>query len=156
MFRTLLLGACLATVSHPALAAALAGRVAKVHDGDTLSLLIDQKRVRVRLAGIDAPEMAQAYGPESQRSLADLCFDREAVAQVQSKRRSGLPLVHIRCDGVDANAEQVNRGMAWVDRTQAASPLRHLLEEAQRNREGLWDDAAPVAPWVFRRESSRR
>src|SRR5258708_7852455 len=97
-------------ISLPAYAASLAGKVIRVDDGDTLTIQVDNRAVRARLADIDAPELKQPYGPESQRTLSDLCFDKESVAEYRSKDSAGLPLVHIRCDGVDANAEQVRRG----------------------------------------------
>jgi endonuclease YncB( thermonuclease family) len=38
------------------------GPVVKVQDGDTLTVLVANAEVRVRLDGIDAPEMGQPYG----------------------------------------------------------------------------------------------
>jgi endonuclease YncB( thermonuclease family) len=37
------------------------GRVVKVADGDTLTVLVNKTQVRVRLDGIDAPESKQAF-----------------------------------------------------------------------------------------------
>jgi endonuclease YncB( thermonuclease family) len=146
------------SLASPVLATSLAGRVIRVQDGNSLTIQADGRAVRVRLEGIDAPELKQAYGPESQRSLADLCFDKESVAEYRSKDSDGRPLVQIRCAGVDANAEQVQRGMAWVDKrhTNSASPLHFMMDQAQRSREGLWSDRSPVAPWIWRRGKNRR
>jgi endonuclease YncB( thermonuclease family) len=57
---------------------------------------------------------------------------------------------------VEANSEQVRRGMAWVYVKYAAkgSPLYGLQREAQGIRRGLWADPQPVAPWEWR--SSQR
>jgi endonuclease YncB( thermonuclease family) len=38
------------------------GRVVKVSDGDTLTVLVNKTQIRVRLDAIDAPEPAQAFG----------------------------------------------------------------------------------------------
>jgi endonuclease YncB( thermonuclease family) len=38
------------------------GRVAKVSDGDTLTVLVNKTQVRVRLDAIDAPERGQTFG----------------------------------------------------------------------------------------------
>jgi len=41
----------------------LTGRVVSVHDGDTITVLdADKKQHKIRLAGIDAPEIKQAFG----------------------------------------------------------------------------------------------
>lgn len=44
------------------------GRVVKVADGDTLTVLVKKRQVRVRLDGIDAPESGQAFSKRSQQS----------------------------------------------------------------------------------------
>jgi len=56
------------------------------------------------------------------------------------------------CDGVEANSEQVKRGMAWVFDRYAPrnSPLYGLQREAQATRRGLWSERHPVAPWDWR------
>ena len=42
---------------------ALDGKVIKVADGDTITILTDSKeQVKIRLFGIDAPERKQAFG----------------------------------------------------------------------------------------------
>ncbi|HGJ5916276.1 MAG TPA: thermonuclease family protein, partial [Arsenophonus nasoniae] len=38
------------------------GRVVNVIDGDTVFVLTEGKRVKVRLIGIDAPELGQPFG----------------------------------------------------------------------------------------------
>jgi len=50
-------------------AATLHGRVAHVVDGDTLDVIVQDKRVRIRILDIDAPERAQPYGLRSRQSL---------------------------------------------------------------------------------------
>lgn len=59
----------------------------------------------------------------------------------------------VRCDGTDANPEQVRRGMAWVyDRyARPDSPLHALQDKAKATKAGLWVDAQPVEPWEWRK-----
>jgi endonuclease YncB( thermonuclease family) len=53
--------------------------------------------------------------------------------------------------GIDANAEHVRRGMAWVfDRSVKDRSLYRLQNAARADRIGLWADAAPIAPWDWR------
>jgi endonuclease YncB( thermonuclease family) len=59
----------------------------------------------------------------------------------------------VNCAGVDANAEQVRRGMAWVS---ASSTLPNsLLPEMEANarlrRIGLWAGDKPEPPWEWRK-----
>jgi endonuclease YncB( thermonuclease family) len=62
---------CILGVIAPITALAdFTGRVVKVADGDTITVLVDERQVRVRLESIDAPESKQAFGKRSQQSLA--------------------------------------------------------------------------------------
>ena len=47
----------------------LSGRVVKVHDGDTPTVLVGREQVRVRLLDIDAPESKQPLGARSRQSI---------------------------------------------------------------------------------------
>ena len=56
----------------------LVGHVVGVSDGDTITVLDDNKqRYVIRLMGIDAPEKAQAYGRRAKESLSDLVFNKD-------------------------------------------------------------------------------
>jgi len=129
-------------------------RVVAVHDGDTVTVLKDQRRLRVRLTEIDAPELGQPFGKRSKMALSDLCFARTAELEVRGRDRYGRALGRLKCDGLDANAEQVRSGYAWVYTRYASpgSPLYALQLDAQAARRGLWTDRAPTPPWEWRRQ----
>jgi endonuclease YncB( thermonuclease family) len=133
----------------------LVGRVVKVSDGDTVTLLIDNRQIKVRLDAIDAPEMKQAFGRRSQQSLAEMCAAKTARVIDRGLDRYGRTVGVVVCDGVDANSEQVRRGMAWVYERYAPrnSPLYGMQGEARTTRRGLWADPHPVAPWDYRRKT---
>ena len=135
-------------------ALAFDGRVVAVADGDTLTVLRDDRQqIKVRLSFIDAPEKAQPYGNKSKQSLSDLCFGKAARLEVQGEDRYGRTLAVVYCDGIDANREQVLRGMAWVYQhyTPKDSPLYAVEAEARSARRGLWADNEPMPPWEWRR-----
>ena len=147
-----LLGLCLAFVSASVTAATL-GKVVAITDGDTLTVLIDQKQVKVRLAEIDAPESRQPFGTRSRQALADLCHRQQATLEELGRDRYGRTIARVTCAGIDANAEQVRHGMAWVfDRyARPDSPLYALQDDARARRVGLWQDKDPIPPWKWRR-----
>lgn len=153
----------------PALGAAIGGRVIHVADGDTVTVLTDAKtEVRVRLAGIDAPEVAhrsessgsasQAYGDASRRALRGLVHGRQVEMTCRSKDRYGRFVCILRLDGGDVGEQQIRAGMAWhflryaADQPSAERDRYAAAErEARAARRGLWADAAPVPPWEWRR-----
>lgn len=139
-------------LSAPAFAETFEARVVGVSDGDTLTLLTpNKKQVKVRLIEIDAPEKKQAFGQQSKKSLSDLCFRKTVQAVVKGKDKYRRSLVRLYCDGVDANAEQVRRGMAWAfQKYLTDQSIADLEKEARNKKIGLWADPNPVAPWYFR------
>jgi endonuclease YncB( thermonuclease family) len=66
---------------------------------------------------------------------------------VRATDRCGRAVARMECDGVDASAEQVRAGMAWVfDRYVTDRGLYQVQDEARTGRQGLWSDAEPLAP----------
>lgn len=133
------------------------GRVVKVVDGDTLTVLVQKRQIRVRLDGIDAPESGQAFNKRSRKSLADMCAAKTAHVEARGKDRYGRTIGRVNCAGVDANSEQLRRGMAWVFARYVpiGSPLYELEAYARLRQLGLWADARAVAPWEWRRVGNR-
>lgn len=130
----------------------LSGTVVTVIDGDTLTVADAAKKPhRVRLLGIDAPEAKQAFYVRSARSLAQFCYRKPAKVEWQEKEH-GLLLGRVACDGKDANAEQVRRGMAWMSprQTGPGSALYELEAYARLRKVGLWAAEKPVPPWEWR------
>jgi endonuclease YncB( thermonuclease family) len=132
------------------------GRVVKVHDGDTVTVLAGGGELRVRLVGIDAPERGQPYGSASRRGLAGRVGGR-AVKVIEAGIDSyGRTLGRVLVAGTDANAAQVRDGYAWVYR-RFENDVALIAQEAEAKaaRRGLWRDPEPVPPWVWRERHPR-
>lgn len=139
---------CLAPLAH---ADELQGTVVRVADGDTLTLRTDAGLIRVRLTEIDAPERGQPYNQVARRSLVELCMQRMARVAEAGRDQYGRALGRVYCDSVDANAEQVRRGLAWAfTKYLTDQRIADLESGARAARVGLWRDAEPVAPWAWR------
>lgn len=129
--------------------------VTGVADGDTLYASVDGHSIRIRLAQIDAPEKAQAFGRRSEQSLRELVGKKQVELTWKSLDRYGRPIAQVAVDGLDVNAEQVKRGFAWVFRRYSNdSALIALEAHAKSAGVGLWADPHPIAPWEWR--ASRR
>ncbi len=139
-------------VAFPLGAEEIRGIVSHVHDGDTLTLADAHATYKIRLVDIDAPELRQARGEESRDSLIQLCRSKDATAEITGKDRYRRLLGRLTCSGVNANAEQVRQGWAWVFVRYAPkdSPLYGVESEARLEKRGLWADDKPVPPWVWR------
>lgn len=131
----------------------LEGKVVKIADGDTLTLLLpDRTQHRIRLAEIDAPESGQAFGRQSKNALTRLCAQRNASVLVNDTDRYGRIIGRVICDGIDTTVEQVSTGMAWVyDSYVHDRGLYALQDQAKADRVGLWFDENPIPPWEWRK-----
>lgn len=135
---------------------AYAHKVIGISDGDTMTLLVDNKPLKIRLANIDAPEKKQAFGQKSKESLSELCWDTDATYEAQTIDRYGRTVAVVFCNGVEANKEQVRKGMAWVYvKYNKDSTLPAIEVDAKDHRVGLWSDREPVAPWLYRQSQKK-
>lgn len=158
--RTLAAFMLLAVFACDAFAATLAGRVVRVSDGDTVTVLTAENRqFKIRLSGIDAPEKKQPFGARSKETLSRQIFGQAVTVEWSKTDRYGRIVGKIEIDGVDANLEQVREGSAWVytqylRELPAADRKLYLQAErqAQDERRGLWRDNDPEPPWQWRHE----
>lgn len=153
-FIKVLLAACLVfAISFNVIASELIyGRVISIHDGDTVTLLLANKsQVKIRLAQIDAPESDQAFGQKSKQSLSDMVFNKTIQVEKETIDKYGRTVGTIIVDGLNANLEQVKRGMAWVYRQYLHDQsLIEDEEKAKQSKVGLWSDPSPMPPWEYR------
>ncbi|HVF64137.1 MAG TPA: thermonuclease family protein [Casimicrobiaceae bacterium] len=128
-----------------------AGRVVAVHDGDTITVLSAGRPIRVRLAGIDAPEAGQPFSNASRHALEALVAARDVMVIERGRDGYGRVLARVHAGSIDVNAEQVRLGYAWVYRRFERDARLHALEvEAKAARRGLWRDPRASPPWVWR------
>lgn len=126
--------------------------VARVNDGDTLTLRTGQK---VRLVQIDAPELTEdCYGRAAKRALEDLAHSGTEAELVRDPAlddhdRYGRLLRYVYVGDTDVNVELVRRGAASPyffrnERGEHADELLDAVEEARAERRGYWG-ACPAA-----------
>lgn len=137
-------------------AASVVGVVDHVVDGDTL----DIGGTRVRLEGIDAPELGQrcgrawfgtwACGAKAQGALYDLVVGKTVTCSSVGQDKYGRVLGLCSLNGVDINKAMVGRGLAWAF---VKYSDRYVADEAQARaaKAGVWQGEA-TAPWEFRAE----
>ena len=127
-------------------------RVIHVADGDSIVVILADRRVDVRLLDIDAPERRQPYGDVSRDSLTRLCAGEVATIDARGRDRYGRTLARVSCRGMDASTAQVKAGLAHVFERYAAvdSPLYALQDEARNARRGVWSQAGTLPPWEWR------
>lgn len=127
------------------------GTVTSITDGDTLRLEVDGQELRVRLIGVDTPEVfpdVECFGPEAEQALSDLApvgstlgytYDRDERDQYDRE------LLYLYTDdGTLINYELVARGygtaVLFEPNDRFWSDLRIAERAAQRDGLGLWGE----------------
>jgi endonuclease YncB( thermonuclease family) len=137
------------------------GMVRAVYDGDTVLLATrEDNRLKVRLYGIDAPEIGkpdnpgQPFGKIARRTLMYKIMGRQVSAEIMDMDRYRRTVAVIRYAGRDINREMVAEGMAWAYRQNLQGPYASEYigaeEVAHARHKGLWRDDNPLPPWEFR------
>ena len=127
-------------------------KVIAVLDGDTV-LIRWHGLVKIRLAEIDAPEKAQTFGETSKRSLSDMVLGKQVKVASRAVDQYGRLVAHLSVNGLDVNAEQIRRGMAWeYSNFHSNRALITLQEEARQAPRGLWAQDNPIPPWTWRKQ----
>lgn len=128
------------------------GRCVGVHDGDSITVLTaGNVQLKVRLEGIDAPELKQAFSQQSKEAMSGLVFGKAVTLQVTGKDRYGRTLAVVMVGGVNVNLELVRRGFAWrFDKYSKDAALLAAQNEAKAAKRGLWADPVPLPPWEWR------
>jgi len=132
----------------------LSGRVVKVVDGDSLTI-IDRDRVthKIRLHGIDSPEYDQPHYLAAKTALSQFVSGKGVGIDVKDRDSYGRTVGVIYINGRNVNLQMVRLGHAWWYRRYAAlnDALREAEQHAQIRQLGLWAQPEPVAPWDWRR-----
>jgi len=138
---------------------AFTGKIVKVHDGDTVTVLNrDGSFSTLRLANIDAPEITQDAGTASRDRLRGLVYGRNMAIE-PTMGANGVELAQGRTVGtikdrnnVDYNLGQVESGNALAYRDFLRDPAMLEAEQrAQAARTGLWANSGGIDPSAYRR-----
>ncbi len=131
----------------------LSGNISKISDGDTLSLNAKGEQYKIRLLGIDAPELKQSFGKQSRNHLLKLC-PIKSRAKVFFKKRDkyGRILGRLECKNAkEVNKQMVLEGFAWAYREYSKEFVKQE-QRAKQLKKGLWSEENPIYPQDFRKQ----
>ncbi|MDB5880143.1 MAG: nuclease-like protein [Ramlibacter sp.] len=153
-FFRLAAAALLAATALCVHAGSFVGTVTHVTDGDSLWVrpAAGGPPRQVRVQGIDAPEICQAWGRESREALAAQVLHRQVRVNSRGRDTYSRTLAQVSFGNQDVGAWMVGRGHAWSYRFRRdAGPYSQQESQARSARLGLWSASAPIEPRVFRK-----
>ena len=127
----------------------LSGRPTDVHDGDTFRF----GRTRIRVFGIDAPELNTAYGPGARSALVAAIGDGTVRCRDTGARSYGRVVAScINARGADLARDVVQAGWAVDWWSYSCGAYLRDQQAAQHERRGMfasgipaWRQRSPVA-----------
>ena len=142
-------------------------RVVEVYDGDTVGVIVNNKREKVRLTGIDAPETGQPpWGAEAKQHLQALVGEagRQVKLEfdVEQRDQHGRILAYLRTpDGKHINLLMVKNGYAMLytvpPNVRYANELAAAQTEARERKIGIWSgQGLKEKPADYRRTHPRK
>ena len=139
----------------------LTGKVSRVIDGDTIELLAKTSKenpynhitkLKIRLYGIDAPELKQAYGKEAKEYLSALVLKQEVGLIIENKDKYDRFVGTIFLKGQDINKEMVKNGYAHAYESYSTKYLAQQAD-AKMFKLGLFKDENAIKPSEFRKRN---
>ena len=115
-------------------------RVVRVADGDTFEVQIkgETRRLRIRLEGVDAPELNENYGREATVFMRTFIANRVVHVNGRDMDRYGRLVARVTIDGRDASTALVRAGLA----------CHAYVRDAALEREEARARAAQVGFWA--------
>jgi micrococcal nuclease len=150
----LVLAVLLAATPWCVQAANFQGTVTHVTDGDSIWVRPSSGGPprELRVQGIDAPEICQAWGREARDALAAQVLHRQVRVTSRGRDTYRRTLARVSFGGQDVGAWMVSRGHAWSYQFRRdTGPYSQQQAQARTARLGLWHAAEPTEPRVFRK-----
>lgn len=135
------------------------GKVIKIADGDTVTLLDkNKKQIRIRLYGIDCPEKGQDYYQVAKNYVSNAIFNKEIKVEVINKDRYKRSVGIIWYDdNKNLNLELVEQGLAWhYKQFDKSKSYANAERTAQKQKLNIWQKKNPIAPWDFRKNKRNK
>ncbi len=124
----------------PSIGWAYPAKVVGVHDGDTVTVLDEEKvQHKIRMGSIDTPELGQPYGQNARQAVAALVFGKTVEVEPVDPDRYGRTVAVLMPGEENVNRELVREGAAWAYRQYLNDPeMVKLEEDAGAHERGLW------------------
>lgn len=131
---------------------AISVRIFQVVDGDSFLVRHKNRTLLLALNDVDAPELDQDFGKEAWLTLRRYVEGRTVQVWVKGREQEEI-LVDVSAGGGTNPAVRLLReGLAWAH-PKSCAEYRDLQKAARTEEVGVWSEAAPEAPWDFRRRT---
>jgi endonuclease YncB( thermonuclease family) len=128
-------------------------------DGDTFEAVVSGRRLRLRLAGIDAPEEGQKNWQDCKDRFSEKVLGKKVLVTFSTfypLHVNGFYIVRASLDKEDMGSFLLNNGWAWYDKTygvffEEKQDEEHIkaMKNARSAKLGIWKNGKADEPWEF-------
>ena len=150
------------SLSGLALSSTFDGKITKIIDGDTVYFQTNghNDSKKLRLVGIDAPEIKQPFGRQSRKCLSNLINNQSVQIISFGEDRYKRTLAKILIEKIDINLAMIKNGCAWFYRRYKNTldiDDQVMYDQAEifaiENKKGLFSNQEAEAPWDWRKKN---
>ena len=130
------------------------GDVSYVPDGDTIHIEKNFKKFKIRLYGIDCPEIRQLGGVSAKKRVKELISNKKVKVESKGYDRYGRVIGKVFVQGnIDLGLVLVSEGLCWWYKKYAKNNLVLSVAEsnARKKKVGVWSLNKPLPPWEWRK-----
>ena len=134
---------------------AKADKLEYCHDGDTCRIKTDQDVIKVRLSGIDAPEIKQPLGKDARDFMNNQLRGKNLKLECTGKSWD-RKVCAIFADGSDVQEKIVRVGLAREYRQYSGGKYSTAEAYAKGNGLGIWGLKNKTSPYCSRKRNSKK
>ena len=138
----------------------LRGLVVDAVDGETITLDVDRRLVKIRLCAVTAPKNNHSFAPIARSHLSLLSKGKQAQVEYNGLDRDGIIIGVVTIDQMDVGLQMIRDGAALYNRAYEGDvPIqsRHLYDEsekaAQAESRGIWQSS--IKPSIAELDGNR-
>ncbi len=141
-------------------------KVEHIIDGDTIIVVQNRQKIKIRLAAIDCPETDQHWGDTARYGLIKLIGGQKVRLEEHGidRYKRMIATIYVQqgygSDWMNVNERMVTLGHAWVMRRfydhlpkNRQNKLNRLESWARSKKIGLWQMPDSIPPWKWRMRS---
>ena len=129
------------------------GKCVGVADSNNIIVMREGKPVKIRLYGMDAPELSQAFGQKAKKLITRFVQGKMLSVEMKDPDKDGRLVGEVFVKNMNINQSLVDAGYAWAN-TKDSSKFVKNERRAKEAKLGLWRDKSPVPPWEYRQKYS--
>ncbi|MGB3212367.1 MAG: thermonuclease family protein [Desulforhopalus sp.] len=132
------------------------GFIERIIDGDSLVVICENKKIEIRLYGIDCPEYNQPFSDEAKALVRQKVYDRKVLVYPQYYDSYKRLVAIIEFEKTTLNGALVWSGLAWVYpqycRKKICRSWQQMEKSARSKKKGMWSTSKAIPPWKWKRE----